>query len=232
MHISIVVPTYNESVIIQENIRKIHNFFINKFKFEIIVVDDCSTDNTLANLKLIKLENFKIISNDANRGKGFSINKGILNSKGNIILITDADLSANIEEFNKLFSLFNKGYSIVIGSRSKKNSKIDIKQNYTRIILGKIFNILVRLIFRLNYSDTQCGFKLYDAKIIKSIVKQCKVDRFCTDVEILYLAKLKNISVIEEGINWNDNKKSSVKLYRDPINMFYDLFRIRFTKYK
>ena len=231
MHISIIIPIYNEGNIIQENLIKIYNFFDNKFKFEIIVVDDCSTDNSLIKLHSMNLENLKIISNKKNEGKGYSINKGIMNSKGNMILTTDADLSAEIEEFNKLFVFLKKGYSIVIGSRSKKNSIININQSFYRVFQGKIFNLLVRLLFGLNYKDTQCGFKLYDSNKIKSIIKLCKVNRFCADVEILYLAKLNKISVIEEGIVWNDNVCSSVKLLTDPINMIYDLFKIKFTKY-
>ena len=174
----------------------------------------------------------KIISNKKNEGKGYSINKGIMHSKGNMILTTDADLSAEIEEFNKLFLFYEKGYSIVIGSRSKKNSIINVKQSFYRILQGKIFNLLVRLVLGLNFKDTQCGFKLYDSNKIKSIIKLCQVNRFCTDVEILYIARLNKISVIEEGIVWNDNESSSVKLLTDPINMFYDLFKIKFTKYE
>jgi dolichyl-phosphate beta-glucosyltransferase len=231
MHISVIIPIYNEGDIIQENLKKIDNFFENRFKYEIIVVDDRSTDNSLANIKSMSLENLKIFSNNENKGKGYSIIRGIENSKGDIILTTDADLSADIEEFNKLLLFIKKGYSIAIGSRSKKNSKINIKQNFNRIVLGKVFNLLVRLVLGLNYKDTQCGFKLYESNKIKSIIKLCKIHRFCSDVEILYLAKLKKISVIEEGIVWNDNENTSVKLLTDPLNMFYDLLRIRFTRY-
>ena len=118
-----------------------------------------------------------------------------------------------------------------MGSRSKANAVINIKQNILRISLGIVFNFLVKIILGLNYSDTQCGFKLYDSIKIKSIINLCKVDRFCADVEILYLAKLKNISVYEEGIIWNDNKNSKVKLLNDPINMFFDILKIKFRKY-
>jgi len=222
---------YNEANIIQDNLKKICNFFEDSFQYEIIIVDDCSSDNSLAKIKSMSLGNLKIFSNDKNKGKGYSIIRGIENSKGDIILTTDADLSADIDEFNKLLLFIKKGYSIVIGSRSKKNSKINIKQNFNRIFLGKVFNLLVRLILGLNYKDTQCGFKLYKSNKLKSIIKLCKIDRFCSDVEILYLAKLKKISVIEEGIIWNDNENTSVKLLTDPLNMFYDLLRIRFTRY-
>ena len=231
MHISIVIPIFNEGNLIKSNINNIHNFFKKKYTYEIILVNDCSTDNTQITINSLKDKNLKIISNDINRGKGYSIKKGIELAKGEIILTTDADLSTNIDGFNRLLIKYNQGYAFVVGSRSKENSIIKIKQNFLRIVLGKIFNILVKIILKLHYSDTQCGFKLYDSKKIKSIISLCKVDRFCSDVEILYLAKLKNILVYEEGITWNDSKDSSVKLISDPINMFIDLIKIKFRKY-
>ena len=231
MHISVVIPIYNEGNIIKNNISKIENYFNNNYIYEIIVVDDCSTDNTLKTIKSIKSKNIKIIKNQSNRGKGYSLRKGINACKGDVVLITDADLSANITEFKKLIKKFNDGYTFVIGSRSMKNSKIIIKQNLLRILLGKGFNFLVNLIFRFNYKDTQCGFKIFDSKKIKSIINLCKVDRFCIDVEILYLAKINNISVFEEGIAWGNNRNSSVSLFYDPIMMFVDLLKIKFRKY-
>ena len=83
----------------------------------------------------------------------------------------------------------------------------------------------------LNYKDTQCGFKLYDSIKIKSIISSCIVNRFCSDVEFLYLAKLNQISVYEEGIVWDDNKNSKVNILKDPINMFLDLIKIKLSKY-
>ena len=195
-------------------------------------MDDGSKDNTLEILKSIKEDTIKILFNHKNRGKGYSIKRGIENSSGNIILTTDADMSANIEEFNKLLIKLNTGYDFVIASRSQNNSVIEIKQNMVRIFIGASFNFLVKTIVGLNYKDTQCGFKLYNSIKIKSFIHLCKVNRFCADVEILYVAKLKKISVYEEGVIWNDNKNSKVSLIKDPINMFLDLIKIRFRKYK
>tara|TARA_B100000965_G_C19588724_1_gene756995 strand:+ start:1989 stop:2684 length:696 start_codon:yes stop_codon:yes gene_type:complete len=231
MHISIIVPIFNEGNIIKSNIKKIIIFFEKNYKFEIIIVDDGSSDDTKIILDSLNDKRIKILSNKKNKGKGYSIKKGIEASLGNVILTTDADLSAEIAEFNKLILKYNRGYSFVIGSRSKENSVINIKQNFLRISLGIAFNVLVKIILGLKYSDTQCGFKLYDSIKIKSIIHLCRVDKFCADVEILYLAKKNNISVYEEGIIWNDNKNSKVRLLNDPINMFFDLLRIKFRKY-
>ena len=232
MFISIIIPIYNENDILEKNILNIFNYFQNKSDFEIIVIDDGSTDNSIKTLNSLKLNNLIILRNNQNMGKGYSIIKGVLESKGDLILQTDADLSAPIMEFEKLFIKYKKGFDFVIGSRSKANSKVNTKQNFFRIILGKFFNILTYLILNLNYNDTQCGFKIYNSTKLKNVIKSCKVKKFCIDVEILYLAKLKKYKVMEEGIIWNDKKNSKVNLIKDPLNMFIDLVKIKFNKYK
>ncbi len=232
MFISIIIPIYNENDILEKNILNTFNYFQNKSDFEIIVIDDGSTDNSIKTLNSLKLNNLIILRNNQNMGKGYSIIKGVLESKGDLILQTDADLSAPIMEFEKLFIKYKKGFDFVIGSRSKANSKVNTKQNFFRIILGKFFNILTYLILNLNYNDTQCGFKIYNSTKLKNVIKSCKVKKFCIDVEILYLAKLKKYKVMEEGIIWNDKKNSKVNLIKDPLNMFIDLVKIKFNKYK
>ena len=231
MKVSIIIPIYNESKIIKKNINKIEYFFNNKYLYEIILIDDGSTDNFLSTLKSIKNKNLKILFNKKNLGKGYSLKRGIKEATGEITLTTDADLSAPIEEFNKLMKKYSENFPIVIGSRNKKNSILNLKQDYLRDLLGRIFNYLTKLILNLDFKDTQCGFKLYNTNKIKSIIKLCNINRFCIDVEILHLAKLMSIPVFEEGIAWNYNKKSTVKLLIDPINMFIDLIKIRLKKY-
>ena len=143
----------------------------------IIVIDDGSTDNIIKTLNSLKLNNLIILRNNQNMGKGHSIIKGVLESKGDLILQTDADLSALLMEFEKLFIKYKNGFDFVIGSRSKANSKVNTKQNFFRIILGKLFNILTYLILNLNYNDTQCGFKIYNSIKLKNVIKSCKVKK-------------------------------------------------------
>ena len=231
MFISIIIPIYNENDILEKNIFEINDYFQGKFNFEIIAINDGSKDNSYKTLKSIKLDNLKILNNYKNFGKGYSIIKGVSKSKGDIILQTDADLSAPINEFDKLFSKYKEGFDFIIGSRSKNNSEVKTKQNILRILLGKIFNKITYFILGLNYNDTQCGFKLFNAIKLKEITRLCKVGKFCIDVEILYLAKIKKFKVFELGIIWNDKKNSKVNLIIDPINMFVDLIKIKFSNY-
>lgn len=227
MYLSIIVPIYNEKNILFKNINKINNFFFNKFEFEIIIVNDGSNDGSDKILSKLKLNNLKIISNKTNKGKGYSILKGISESKGKLILFTDADLSTPINEFHKLRAKYDKGYDFVIGSRGQANSNVKIKQSLLRIIMGKTFNFFIKFFLGLNYRDTQCGFKLFDSKKIKLISKMCKVNRFCIDVEILFLSKKLKYNVYEQGVIWINDNSSSVNVYLDSLDMFVDLIKIR-----
>ena len=231
MFLSIVIPTYNEQLIIKSNISEIYNFFSNKFDFEIIIVNDGSTDNTSNIVKTIDLNNLKLINLDKNYGKGKAIKMGVKAAKGKYILLTDADLSAPINEYEKLFNQFIQDVKIVIGSRSTKGAKIKYKQPLSRIFSGKIFNFIVTKYLGLNYKDTQCGFKLFEGKTIKDILKNCTINRFCIDVEILFIAKKLNIKVTEIGIKWSNFYPSSVKIFSDSLNMFFNILKIKYNNY-
>lgn len=234
--LSIIIPVYNEQNRISNTIKKTIDYFSKKnFNFEIIIVNDGSTDNTISvvkrNIKELKnnLKNDKIsiLNNKINKGKGFSVRRGAIASKGQFVLFTDADLSTPIEEFEKLSSCLKNGYNIAIGSRGLKDSKIIIRQNKIRESMGKFFNILVRIITNLNYKDTQCGFKCFDRKSINLISPHLKINGFSFDVEILYLAKKLGLKVSEIPIKWINNSNSKVSTIRSPINMFIDLLKIK-----
>ena len=231
MILSIVVPLYNEQLIIKKNIEKIYNYFSNKFEFEIIAVNDGSIDNSLELIKNMNLKNLIIINNPYNLGKGNAIKKGVLNSKGKIVLITDTDLSASIDQFIILYNKHLEGYDIVIGSRNTKDAKILKKQSIQRIIAGKVFSFCIKKILKLDFKDTQCGFKLFNGLAIRKLMSHSVINRSCVDVEILFLAKKFNLKVYEAGIIWKNDTVSSVRLFRDSINMFIDLLKIKFNNY-
>ena len=232
MYISIVIPIFNEEATIKKNLYKVYNFFKDKKNFEIIVINDGSNDRSLEVLNNLQISNLIILNNKNNIGKGASIRKGVKISLGELLLVTDADLSAPIEEFNKLIKFYNKGYEVIIGSSSTKDANLIIKQGIIRIISGKVFNKLANLILNLNYKDTQCGFKLFKNDILKKIMKLSIIDRFAIDAEILFIAKKLKCKTYEKGINWKDNSNSSVKLISDSLNMFIDLVKIRINNYK
>ncbi len=227
MYLSVIVPYYNEKSYIFESLIKINNFFENKYEFEIILVDDSGKKEFKNKILKKEIKNLKIIENNKNFGKGYSLKKGIKISKGEIILFTDADLSTPIKEFEKLHKFYKSKYTIVIGSRNSTTSNIIKEKPLRRKILGRLFNILLKLILNLNYNDTQCGFKLFNSKKIKKIISKSFVNRFCIDPELLYIATKEKLRIKEVGVEWSDNYESSVNLKKDIINMFFDLLKIR-----
>lgn len=228
MEISIVIPAYNEEKVIRKNVFKIINFLKNKkIEYELIVVDDSSTDRTAEVIKNINSKKIRLIKNKKNMGKGYAIRKGILNAKKKLILFSDADLSTPIEELSNLLKYVNN-YDIVIGSRSLDKSIIKIKQPLYRTIPGMIFPILVNLIILKGIKDTQCGFKLFKRNVANDIFKKQRIKGFCFDVEILHLAKNAGYKIREVPITWNNSEDSKVNVITDPVKMLIDLLKIRF----
>ncbi|MFN4227553.1 MAG: dolichyl-phosphate beta-glucosyltransferase [Candidatus Ratteibacteria bacterium] len=233
MEISIIVPAYNEEKRILKTIEKIYKYFAEKnLDFEIIVVDDGSKDKTIEVVEELSKDKkeVKILKHPKNMGKGAAVRTGVLNSSGDLILFTDADLSTPIEEFEKLKKKIEEGYDIAIGSRGLKDSKIVIPQPFYRRIIGKIFPLLVRLLVIKDFKDTQCGFKLFKKEAGKKIFSQLKTNGFAFDVEVLARAKKEGYKIAEVGVVWYNSPRSSVKIFKDSFKMFFSLLKIRFKK--
>ena len=231
MYLSLVMPAYNEEKRIGLTLTKIYSFLKNKeYSYEVLIVDDGSSDNTVKEAQkssLFMQNRLRIINNGTNKGKVFSVKNGILNSQGENILISDADLSTPIEEADKLFSYFDKDFDIIIGSRSTQGSDVRIRQPWHRERMGRIFNFFIKKILFLEFDDTQCGFKLFKATAAKNIAAQLCMDGFSFDVEMLYLAKKGGYKIAEVGVIWNNSPQSTVKLLSSSLNMFFDLFKIK-----
>jgi dolichyl-phosphate beta-glucosyltransferase len=231
--ISVVIPAYNESSRIFPTLCRIDEYLKNRFKgFEIIVVNDGSQDNT-AEIVLKtrdKIKSIKLIGYEVNKGKGYAVRQGVNNSKGNIILISDADLSTPIEEVEKLLVHYDNSYDIIIGSRALKGSEIVIRQPWWRESMGKTFNRFVRFLILKNFMDTQCGFKLFKGDIGRETFARATVDRFAYDVEILYLAGKAGYRIKEVPIRWVNSPESKVNPIKDSLQMLKDLLKIRFGK--
>ncbi len=231
MYLSIIIPAYNEEKRIRVSLSKIYDFLKTKeYDYEIIVVDDGSTDKTVIEAqqsRLFKEDKSGIIKNWINMGKGFSVKRGILASRGDYILFSDADSSTPITELDKLFSHMNYAYDIVIGSRSVKDSDVRIHQPWHRERMGKTFNLFVKLLLMKDFNDTQCGFKLFKGNVARKIAPLLKIDGFSFDVEMLYLAKLKGYKIKEVGVVWEDHPQSKVKPISNSIDMFFGLLKIK-----
>jgi len=209
MNLSIIVPVYNEEKLIRDNLLKIINYFESRdLLYEIIVVDDGSSDRTRDAVMSLNHGAILLTEKRLNRGKGFSVRQGVLMSRGEYIFFTDADLSAPIEEFAKLMK-YAEDYDIVIGSRALDVSLV--KTSFSKKILGRIGNSAIKLLAVRHISDTQCGFKLFNKKAGKLFKKQ-KIHGFGFDFEILFLAQKNNMAIKEVPVKWVIGESTKVGL--------------------
>jgi len=230
MDISIVIPAYNEEKRIEPTLKSIITYLKDNFdRYEIIIVDDGSEDKTYEIISKYKSNNIKVLRNEINKGKGYSVKKGILNAKYPLILFTDSDLSTPIEEVKKFIDYINDGYDIVIASRNLKNSKIKVRQPLYRQILGKTFPLLANIIVLKGFKDTQCGFKLFKTDVAKRIVKLQTFEQFSFDVEILVIAKKMGYKIKEAPVVWIDKEGTKVRTFKDGFTMLIDLFKIKYN---
>ncbi|MFA5776847.1 MAG: glycosyltransferase [Parcubacteria group bacterium] len=233
--ISVVIPCFNEEKNIQSNIKKIFKYLEGNFEnFEIIAVNDGSTDKTIEELKNLQNEiPLAIMDNYENEGKGKVVCDGILKSNNNIVMFLDADLAIPIEELEKFIVEINKGYDIAIASRFVPGGKVIQKVLWYRIIMEKAFRI-IRTIIINNYKvrDTQCGFKVFRRDAAMKIFPLMTIKRFAFDSEIIFLAGKYKFKIKELPITLQNPIRSHVRIFRDPFNMLCDLFKIRINDAK
>lgn len=227
MFLSIIIPVYNESRQIEGTLKKVHQFFISKnFDFEIIVVDDGSSDETAGLvLNLAKLlSGVQLIRLPRNIGKGGAVKAGALVARGKWILFLDADLSTAPEEFDKFVSLM-PNYDIIIGSRAMVGAVIKVHQSWWRENVGRWLNVILRLWLGLPFRDTQCGFKLFNQKT-KPLFSEQRLAGWLFDAELLYLASRQKFKIKEVPIVWSHDPTSTVRLVQT-FDILRDLWRIK-----
>jgi len=193
---------------------------------EIVVVDDGSRDATR---EVAEKAGARVLANPGNRGKGYSVRHGMLEAKADWALLTDADLSAPIEDLEKLWSAAAKtGAVVAFGSRALDRRLIGVRQSAFRDFSGRFFNLVMRLVTGLPFRDTQCGFKLFEARAAREIFSRQRLDGFGFDVEVLYIARLLGCECLEVPVRWNDVAGSKVSLWRG-LGAFLDLLRVRWN---
>jgi glycosyltransferase involved in cell wall biosynthesis len=229
--LSIVIPSFNEELRLPASLEKIAGYIRDKRpNSEVLVVDDGSTDRTAAVAESWRerIPQLRVLSNGTNRGKGFSVRHGSLEARGEIVLFTDADLSAPIEEGEKLFAAL-KSSDVAIGSRAMDRKLIEVHESVFREFAGIIFNKIVRAILRLPFVDTQCGFKAFRRERCRIIFEQQTIERFGFDPEVLYLARHHGLSIREVPVRWAHSPATKVSMMRDSVQMFLDVFVIRWN---
>jgi glycosyltransferase involved in cell wall biosynthesis len=229
--LSIVVPAYNEAGRIRDTLERLCDFKKSKpYSIELMVVDDGSTDHTVE--AVAKFPGVRLIRNDRNHGKGFTVRYGVLEARGELVLFTDADLSTPIEEADKLLSaLQSSGADAAVGSRALQRELIGIHQPWLREMAGRFFNLLVRAFTGLRVHDTQCGFKLFKRSSTRRAFERMRVERFGFDPELLFLIERGGGRIVEVPVRWNDNPATKVRFLRDATRMFLDLIALRWRSF-
>jgi len=202
MDLSIIVPTYNEESIIQENIKKIDET-VKKFgyTYEIIVSDDGSTDSTYNKAKDTKktIKNLKVVGYKENRGKGEAIINGFKNSSGKLVVFLDADLEIEPNEIERLIKKLNKEKSDV-AIFSKNHPKSEINFPIYRKLLSVWYYMIVKILFRLPVRDTQTGCKLFKRKVLEKVIPRIATKKFAFDLELLVYAHSFGFKIVEAPV--------------------------------
>jgi dolichyl-phosphate beta-glucosyltransferase len=236
-HLSVIIPAYNEERRIAASLQRLTEYLPTlEGRYEILVVDDGSTDGTGTIVEQFtasrpsgdpRVPAIELLNNGRNRGKGFSLKHGVLMAKGEHLLLSDADFSTPIEELPRLLRPVTGGEcEIAIGSRGLPDSRVEIHQPAWREMMGRFFNRLVRGITGLPFRDTQCGFKVMRRAAVVSLFRAARVERFAYDVEILYLARKSGIRILEVPVIWRDAPGTKVHALFDSIDMMKDIVKI------
>jgi dolichyl-phosphate beta-glucosyltransferase len=229
---SIVIPAYNESARLGGTLAKVLAYVHRQgWDAEVIVVNDGSRDNTAGIVRDLAAKDpiLQLVENPGNRGKGYSVRNGMLHSRGQIVIFSDADLSSPIEEAPKLLRALEAGADIAIGSRWLRAETQTQRQPLHRQLFGRIFNLLLRLTLGLKFKDTQCGFKAFRRDAVDAIFPLQKIERWGFDPEILFLAHKFYFKVEEVPVAWGHSGGTRIHPIVDGSRMFMEMLHIRWN---
>jgi glycosyltransferase involved in cell wall biosynthesis len=227
--LSVVIPAYNEEGRLPPTLDRLRAYLgQGPLAHEIVVVDDGSRDKTS---EVARAHGATVVRNDLNRGKGFAARRGMLLARGRRRLMTDADLSTPIEDLPRLMARLDEGYDVAIASRALPGSNVEVRQPAYREVMGRLFNVCVRVLAVPGLHDTQCGFKLFTAEAAEASFEPARLHGFSFDVETLFIARRRGCRIAEVPVTWRNDEASRV----GPLNgfrAFLDLGRIRINGWR
>lgn len=229
---SIVIPAYNERARIPATLEAVISCVRAKgWEAEIIVVNDGSTDNTAQLVRDVaeRVPEVRLLENPGNRGKGYSVRNGVLHSVGDIVMFTDSDLSAPIDEAERLFAAIAGGADIAIGSRWLESGRQTHRQPLYRQIFGRCFNAVCRMVMQLPFADTQCGFKAFTRNAAQTVFQLQTIERWGFDPEILFIALKRGFRIVEVPVSWAHDERTRMSYLRDGVQMLKELAMIRWN---
>jgi dolichyl-phosphate beta-glucosyltransferase len=229
---SIVIPAYNEAARIPATLEAVLACVRSRgWSAEIVVVDDGSRDETACIVRGYAAHSpeVRLLENPGNRGKGYSVRNGLLRSLGEIVMFTDADLSAPIEEAEGLFAAIDRGADIAIGSRWLERARQTIRQPLYRQLFGRCFNGVTRAVMGLPFADTQCGFKAFTRSAAQTVFQLQTIDRWGFDPEILFIALKRGYRIEEVPVSWAHDERSRISYLKDGMRMLQDIAIVRWN---
>jgi len=226
--LSVIIPAFNEAGRLPNTLELIEQFLSSQaFTYEILVIENGSTDGTLQIAQELhkKIRHLKVMHEET-RGKGWAVRQGMLAAQGEFRFICDADLSMPIEEVLRFIPPQLEDSPIAIASREAPGAVRYDEPEY-RHLVGRIFNLLVRLLLLKGLNDTQCGFKCFRADAAQRIFPLVTITGWTFDVEALFIGRKLGYKIAEIPIHWYYKSNSRVNVLRDSIHMGLDLLKIR-----
>jgi glycosyltransferase involved in cell wall biosynthesis len=227
-----VIPAYNEEERLGPTLDRVLAFARNsRWNAEIIVVNDGSRDRTADIVRSYarNTEIVRLLENPGNHGKGYSVRNGVLHATGEFVLFTDADMSSPIEEAPKLLQALAAGADIAIGSRWARSELQIRRQSLARQFLGRVFNLLLRILLRLDFKDTQCGFKAFRREAAQAVFPLQRIEGWGFDPEILFLANKSAFHIVEVPVRWGHDTRTRINPLVDGARMVSDMLLIRWN---
>ena len=228
--LSIVVPAYNECLRIENTLERVMGCVRDRgWDAEVLVVDDGSTDETptIVQRWMQTHDRLHMVRNPGNRGKGYSVRNGLLQAAGEIVMFTDADLSAPMEEAERLMEAIDAGADVAIGSRWLDKQRQTIHQPLYRRFFGRCFNWVTRRVMGLPFKDTQCGFKAFKRDAAQVIFRLQTIERWGFDPEILFIARKLKYKIVEVPVTWGHDERSRMSYLKDGMKMLEEMVEIR-----
>ena len=229
--LSIIIPAYNEEGRLPKTLVRIFTFLEQQpYSAEVLVVENGSQDRTreVAQEYTRKYAGLRVLHNET-RGKGWAVREGMLAAHGEYLFMADADLSMPIEEINHFLPPALSDFDIAIASREAPGA-VRYEEPEYRHLVGRVYNLMIRLLALPDLHDTQCGFKCFRADVAADLFRRQTLIGWSFDVEILFMARKRGYKIVELPIPWYFNPDSKVHVLRDSLQMGLDLIKIRLNQ--